>query len=732
MTPDHGSLWDYFAQGGPGERRIVGELSRDEAVAAVHSFARRLREAGVGSGESVGLRGPNEPTWVLGLLALVQVGARPLLLPSDAPLPEVARLLAVAGAGRYLCVGDTDEYSLSGSPAAANGEPGALLLASSGSTGVPKVVERTQQSVIDEGLRYRRAGLVLAADSVLLPLPMSHAYALGWLAGIIVAGAQARPVPPRSFAAVQRHLEDGATVMVTVPGLARVLTRRRPFLAAAPFPRLRLVMAGAGYVDEQLDAQWSRTVGVGLSRNFGSSETGAVLWGPSGLPSGCVGEPMPGVVVELLDPAGKPVIGPGQGEVAVGLEDATFRRMGDIGERDAAGRVRILGRTRSGVVRRGARWVSTLEVTSVLRTAPGIADAAVMAVGPEDSDDQSLLAEYVPAGRSVAAPGRLLAYARSELAPYKVPDTFQPRYRLRRNAVGKLPAAPVYWLAAVTGPRTAQHRALTVALAELDLLGALAEGAAAADLADIAGIHVAVLTEVLHVAHAHGVLTTDARAPSPDPGAAASTDAAADARQLARRIAEVVRPPESAAATAAPWRRIRPPRPASPGIRAAVQGHLAGATPGWPVLEISVGGPRHIRPGEALDNTAHDGDESYLAADDLDARAGRWRGPIPQPGGYRACVVTDAVHGPAPADDLTWLADLLRPGGLLIVDDLFLDDLVLDDVGGAMAVEWLARGALSWWTLAELQSGLESVGATVVETISGQDDSAAILIARKD
>ncbi|MGA8113097.1 MAG: AMP-binding protein, partial [Actinocatenispora sp.] len=476
MTAAPDSLWERFAVGRPGAAPVLGELGHDEALAAVDEVAGHLVDAGVRAGESVGLLGPNDARWVVRLLALIRVGARPLLLPSDAPPPEVGRLLRAAGAGRHLDGGDGVPL---GVPAASTGPPGVLLLATSGSTGAPKIVARTQLSLLDEGRRYARAGLVRPDDRVLLPLPLSHAYALGWLAGAVLVGAQVLPASPNALNTVQRHVEQGATVLVSVPGLARVLVRRRSF-ADAPMPALRLVMCGAGFVDRELDARWSERTGVGVSRNYGSSETGAVLWAPPGGPAGCVGRPMPGVDVRLATPDGGTLTGAGQGEVTVVLEDGRTHRMGDLAERDDAGDVTILGRSRTGVVRRGARWVSTLEVESVLRSTPGVADVAVVATGTPDSDDQGLTAHYVPAGRGPEALADLVAFARSSLAAYKVPEAFRPCYRLRRTGVGKLAAAPVYRPAGRGSG--AERAALAAAVVGLGLWPTLTHGATAAQL----------------------------------------------------------------------------------------------------------------------------------------------------------------------------------------------------------------------------------------------------------
>ncbi|MEV6612964.1 class I adenylate-forming enzyme family protein [Streptomyces sp. NPDC051051] len=708
-------LWEAFSRADlDPDARALGDLTRRTAVVRVTELAERLRAQGVRPAEAVGLQGPNQPEWVLGLLALTAVGACPLLLPADSPSAETRRLLRTAGARRTL-VADPDQAdravlrteddrpdgafaedgttTADAAPGTGTHAPGTVLLVSSGSTGTPKVVARSPRSVLDEGVRYQRAGLARPDDRVLLPLPLSHAYALGWLAGALVAGAHVDPVPPRAVGAVHTRLRERATVLVTVPGLARVLARRRALVDDAPYPALRRVMAGAGYVDAELDALWTRTLGVGVSRNFGSSETGAVLWGEPGLQSGAVGRPMPGVRVDLLDPDGTPLPhqGAAQGELAVVLEDGSAHRLHDLADRDERGVHRILGRARLGVVRRGARWVSTMEVESVLRAAPGIADVSVTVTGPDDSDDQGLTVEYVPADAELAAPPRVQAYARAELAAYKVPDSFQPRFRLRRSAIGKAQAAPVYRLGRGARPETAAASTLATALTELGLPPLLADGGTAADLARTAGLRADVLSPVLDTACALGLLVTD----TASAGAPGTWAPAPDVASAGRALAARVRGDTAVAGAPSPAAPAGPPAPGT-ALRETVEELLAGAGVDGAVLEI--------------------GDGSALPSADAE---------------YGACVVLGGIHGPAA--QLGSLAALLGPKGLLVVADAFVPDplALTDETSRTTVTRWLVDGHLHWWTTQELRAGLEAVGLRMETSLDTEHAPFVILAARK-
>ncbi|AYN40321.1 long-chain fatty acid--CoA ligase [Streptomyces dangxiongensis] len=694
-------------------RPLVGDLTADETRRRVGEHARTLREQGVRPGEAVGLHGPNDPDWVLALLALVRAGARPLLLPAESPPGEIRRLLGLAGATRHLDAARPGaELVTDGTPGAAppgRGVPGTVLLTSSGSTGAPKVVARSQRSLLDEGYRYRRAGLVRPDDTVLAPVPLSHAYALGWLAGALVAGARVLPVPARAVGAVHARLLEGATVLLAVPGLARVWARRRALTEDAPYPALRLVMAGAGYVDDELDALWTRALGIGVSRNYGSTETGAVLWGHSGLPSGALDREMPGVRVDLLGPDGERLTGAGRGELAVLLEDGTRHPMHDVAERDDRGAYRVLGRKHRGVVRRGARWVSTLEVESVLRQAPGVADVRVMATGAEDSDDRGLVAEYVAADDTLAGPDRVMAFARSALASYKVPDRFEHRYRLRRSALGKAQADPVHHLRPAGRPRTGPAAVVAGALSALGLTGPLTEGATAAGLARDHGLRADVLPLLLDTACALGVLGTEPPTGHPAP-ADADADAAADAHAVPDARADAVAGPPSSEVLALAELVRRGPA-AAPATGAPLPTEVRARVDGLLTAAAGAGRARESGDGSGWDG---DGDDEPLADADRPA----------------ACLVT-GVHGPSVR--LGRLAALLRPGGLLVVADTFVADprVLPDEHSRTTVVDWLVHGHLRRWTPQEMQAALEAVGLVWEATEAVPGTAHTLVTARK-
>lgn len=109
---------------------------------------------------------------------------------------------------------------------------------------------------------------------------------------------------------------------------------------------------------------------------------------------------------------------------------------GDIVRVDDAGRVHIVDRIKDIIIR-GGENVSSIEVESALLTAPGVAEAAVIAV-PDDVMGEKVGA--VPFGGAATVDvQQVLAHCREQLADFKIPQYIVVADGpLPRNPGGKL------------------------------------------------------------------------------------------------------------------------------------------------------------------------------------------------------------------------------------------------------------------------------------------------------
>ena len=110
---------------------------------------------------------------------------------------------------------------------------------------------------------------------------------------------------------------------------------------------------------------------------------------------------------------------------------------GDVARVDNEGLLYIVDRTKD-MINRGGENVYSIEVENALAGAPGVGEAAALAV-PDDMMGEKVGAVIVPAGGDRLDVGAVVAHCRAHLADFKVPQyVVQREAPLPRNPGGKL------------------------------------------------------------------------------------------------------------------------------------------------------------------------------------------------------------------------------------------------------------------------------------------------------
>jgi malonyl-CoA/methylmalonyl-CoA synthetase len=206
--------------------------------------------------------------------------------------------------------------------------------------------------------------------------------------------------------------------------------------------------------------RWWALVGQYPHERYGMTEIGIVLSNPldGERRPGTVGRPLPGVEIRIAGDAGEPLPDGTPGEIWVRAptvfagydgDDAATRASfrdgwfctGDTATRSPDGYVTILGRTSVDILKSGGEKLSALEIEDALREHPDVADVAVVGL-PDDTWGEIAVAVVVPrtgsGARDALAEPRLRAWAKTRLAPYKVPKRVVVVDELPRNALGKV------------------------------------------------------------------------------------------------------------------------------------------------------------------------------------------------------------------------------------------------------------------------------------------------------
>ncbi|HYN95717.1 MAG TPA: AMP-binding protein [Pilimelia sp.] len=359
----------------------------------------------------------------------------------------------------------------------AGGEDLAVLLYTSGTEGRPKGAMLPHRALLanHEQLARIEPPPVRPADTVLLALPLFHAYGLNsGLGAVAYHGAcgvlveRFDPVDTRDV--VARHR---VSVLVGVPSM---------FLGWSLLPDLgealasvRMAVCGAAPLDSATAARFTEASGHPVVIGYGLTETAPVLTSTLLSPvqrTGSIGRPVPGVELRLVGAGGEDVTagdadgeaggghlgweshdspGTDPGEIVVrganlfagywpdgrdGPDAAGWWATGDVAYADADGDLYLVDRLGELILVSGFN-VYPHEIELVLQDHPGIAAAAVLGV-PHPYTGQAVKAYLVRAPGAAVTTEDVLRHCERNLARFKCPASVEFVSRLPYSATGKV------------------------------------------------------------------------------------------------------------------------------------------------------------------------------------------------------------------------------------------------------------------------------------------------------
>jgi malonyl-CoA/methylmalonyl-CoA synthetase len=453
-APERPVLWSAEA----------GWVTAGALDAASRRVAARFHRAGLRPGDRVLMSAAASAAYVTAHLGALRLGL--VVVPANTAYTEreVAHLVTDAApaaavvddahraawvqraaGGDVLVVGpevdlpDGAEGELDG---AAPSDP-ALLGYTSGTTGAPKGAVLSHANLLATSEAVRLAWRWSADDRLVLALPLFHMHGLGvGLHGTLLAGASVVLLPRFDTDAVLDAARDHeATLFFGVPTMYSRLAAspRLPELA-----RLRLCVSGSAPLPPAVFRAVAAGSGLEPLERYGMTETGMNVSNPydGERRPGTVGFALPGVQLRLGVGGEILLRGPnvfsGYWRNPAATEEAFdegWFRTGDIGELDADGYLRVVGRNKELIITGGLN-VYPREVEDVLLTHPAVAEVAVAGVA-DDEWGEVVAAWVVPAGEA-PEPRALLNHAAGQLAPFKCPRAVHFVDALPRNALGKL------------------------------------------------------------------------------------------------------------------------------------------------------------------------------------------------------------------------------------------------------------------------------------------------------
>ena len=459
-----------------------------QALESIERLAGGLRSAGVRPGDRVLSTTRNTPLYLLGWLAVMEVGAiqvainpassddelagflsqvDPRLVITDEHLRSAvaAAIVAVGAAAGLVDVADLDTAAIDGlGPADVDPHDVAVMIPTSGTTGRSKLVMQTQLAYVLAGEGFPYWMQLTSADRLMTSLPLFHINVPAY-STLGSVGAQASLVLLPSFSAgsfVDMARRYGATEFNAIGAMLEILMRQPARADDADNP-LRLCYTGPS-PDRERQLEIEARFGLELVCGYGLSETPyALMWRHGTRPFGTLGSlrqhPELGEINEgrVIDPeAPGRVLAPGSGEAGelelrnpavmrgyFEMPDETaevlvdgWLRTGDLVTDNGDGTYTFVGRKKQVIRRRGEN-LSPLEVEAVLERHPDVAEAAVIGVASSLSEED-VKAFVLPApGRTVDL-AALHAFAGQHLARFKVPRYLEAVDDLPHTPTGRL------------------------------------------------------------------------------------------------------------------------------------------------------------------------------------------------------------------------------------------------------------------------------------------------------
>ena len=462
-----------------------------ELARSCRRIGAQLRMHGLGPGDTVSVVMPNGLQTLRVLLGVMHAGLivnpvnllsqpeqmRHVLGHSDCKLvcvaPEweqrVRAMVAELDRAVTVIVADPDGQRLPGEPDVPPNAPAletradaiALLMYTSGTTGVPKGVMLSHANLAANALAISTEHGLTASDRVLAVLPLYHinAFAVTMLAPLAHGGSLA--MPPKFSAA--RFWDQAARAHCTwlnvVPTMVSYLLEANT--ASAPTPAqaaaIRFCRSASAALPPEHHRAFEQRFGIGIIETMGLTETVAPSFsnpldagrrklGSVGRASGCE--------ARVIDASLQPVAAGVTGELAIRgpnvmrgyyKDDAATRdaftpdgwlRTGDLGHVDTDGFFFVTGRSKELIIK-GGENIAPREIDEVLLQHPGVLEAAAVGI-PDRHYGQDIMACIVARADVPCSEESLRRFCAERLGPYKTPKLFRFVNELPRGPSGKV------------------------------------------------------------------------------------------------------------------------------------------------------------------------------------------------------------------------------------------------------------------------------------------------------
>jgi long-chain acyl-CoA synthetase len=466
-------------------------FSYAELYDIVEGFVAILGDRGIHRSSKVAMILPNSPEFVVSFFSLASIEAMAVPLNPDLKDGELLYYLSEAEIEHILCPGSCEQRFVSlvsslertssvhgidieksfGAAGAIPGERGAtrkeqpdpdamfLYQYSSGTTGPPKRVMRSQRQCVVEAENFLSTCRTTPRDRFLCVIPLYHAHGLGNCmlaamksAATLVIMKDPQPLMLKRMQLLELIEKEGITVFPGVPFIAEALVSGSQ---TADLSSMRLFFVGGSALDRSTLDGFHEKYGIHVRQAYGATETGLACLDFDGAPvptCDSVGRPVNGVTVKVVDESGRALPPMQEGEIGIkspamangyhAMDELNERVFvdgyfypGDTGRLDDDGRLFITGRKRRFIEVVG-RKVDPAIVENALCKHPLVSEVSVLGVKNRTSGAEQIKAVIVTS--SECSEAEIKKFCLQHLANFEVPQIIEFREELPRNQMGKI------------------------------------------------------------------------------------------------------------------------------------------------------------------------------------------------------------------------------------------------------------------------------------------------------
>lgn len=381
-------------------------------------------------------------------------------------LPDLRRIVVIGGDGPddfdALLTRPQWEKEPDARAILTGGRPGpddiTQLIYTSGTTGEPKGVMHSANTLMANIVPYAERLHLNQDDVVLMASPMAHQ--TGFMYGLMM------PIMLRASAvlldvwdpkkAVELIRAEGASfTMASTPFLTDLTKTVQE--ASSDVPSLKTFLCAGAPIPGPLVEQARKVLGTKIVSAWGMTENGAVTLilpedddARAFTTDGCA---LPGVEVKVIDELGQSLAAGESGRLVVrscsnfggylkrpqwnGTDANGWFDTGDLARMDAAGYIRISGRSKDVIIR-GGENIPVVEVESLLYKHPAVAQVAIVAYPDERLGERACAIVVPKAGQSLDFAGMVEFLKAQRLAIQYIPERLIVREAMPTTPSGKL------------------------------------------------------------------------------------------------------------------------------------------------------------------------------------------------------------------------------------------------------------------------------------------------------